>query len=84
MSVLYCAHTVTHACRGHTDAVLKALGSLESSEEKLAALCKKYADLLEENRVLQQKFKQSQKSLSVVRESRLAPYRAIVFIESCG
>ena len=50
-----------------TEAVLKALGSLESTEEKLAALCKKYADLLEENRRLQQKFKQSQKSVSVVR-----------------
>lgn len=50
-----------------SEAVLKALGSLESTEEKLAALCKKYADLLEDNRILQQKFKQGQKSLSVVR-----------------
>ena len=49
-----------------SEAVLKALGSLESTEEKLAALCKKYADLLEDNRILQQKFKQGQKSLAVV------------------
>ena len=61
------------------DAVLKALGSLESTEEKLAALCKKYADLLEENRLLQQKFKQSQKSLSVVSRSSSRARRACLW-----
>ena len=46
--------------------VLKALNSLQTTEEKLAALCKKYADLHEEHRILQTKFKQSQKKLAGV------------------
>lgn len=33
--------------------VLRALNSLTTSEEKLAAMCKKYADLFDENRKLQ-------------------------------
>jgi len=33
--------------------VLKALNSLETTEEKLAAMCKKYADIVDENRKLQ-------------------------------
>lgn len=33
--------------------VLKALNSLNTTEEKLAALCKKYADMFDENRKLQ-------------------------------
>ncbi len=47
--------------------MLKALNSLQTTEEKLAALCKKYADLHEDHRVLQTKFKQSQKKLAGVR-----------------
>lgn len=35
--------------------VLKALNSLETTEEKLAALCKKYTDIVDENRKLQVK-----------------------------
>lgn len=33
--------------------VLKALNSLDTTEEKLAAMCKKYADIFDENRKLQ-------------------------------
>jgi hypothetical protein len=36
--------------------VLKALNSLETTEEKLAAMCKKYADIVDENRKLQVTF----------------------------
>ena len=50
-----------------TEHILKALSSLQTTEEKLAALCKKYADLHEEHRVLQASFKQSQRKLAVVR-----------------
>jgi glucan phosphorylase len=35
--------------------VLKALNSLQTTEEKLAAMCKKYADIVDENRKLQVK-----------------------------
>lgn len=46
--------------------ILKALSSLQSTEEKLAALCKKYADLHEDHRILQASFKQSQRKVTVV------------------
>ncbi|XP_052237889.1 gamma-taxilin-like isoform X2 [Dreissena polymorpha] len=45
--------------------ILKALSSLQTTEEKLAALCKKYADLHEEHRVVQSSFKQTQRKLTV-------------------
>ncbi|XP_064602144.1 alpha-taxilin-like isoform X2 [Liolophura sinensis] len=45
--------------------ILKALNSLDTTEEKLAALCKKYADLHEEHRLQQSTFKQTQKKLQV-------------------
>ncbi|XP_045195733.2 alpha-taxilin-like isoform X3 [Mercenaria mercenaria] len=45
--------------------ILKALSSLQTTEEKLAALCKKYADLHEEHRVLQSSYKQNQRKLTV-------------------
>ncbi|KAH9519459.1 hypothetical protein Btru_002720 [Bulinus truncatus] len=48
------------------DYILRALNSLHSPEEKLAALCKKYADLHEEHRVLQTSFKTQQRTISVV------------------
>lgn len=47
--------------------ILKALSSLQTTEEKLAALCKKYADLHEDHRILQSSFKQTQRKLAVVR-----------------
>uniref|UniRef100_A0A0B7ANX4 Alpha-taxilin n=1 Tax=Arion vulgaris TaxID=1028688 RepID=A0A0B7ANX4_9EUPU len=46
--------------------ILRALNSLQSPEEKLAALCKKYADLHEEHRVLQTSSKTQQRTLTVV------------------
>ncbi|RUS74661.1 hypothetical protein EGW08_017567 [Elysia chlorotica] len=46
--------------------ILRALNSLQSPEEKLAALCKKYADLNEEHRVLQTSFKTQQRTMTVV------------------
>ncbi|XP_055889137.1 alpha-taxilin-like isoform X1 [Biomphalaria glabrata] len=48
------------------DYILRALNSLQSPEEKLAALCKKYADLHEEHRVLQTSFKTQQRTIAVV------------------
>eukprot|EP00918_Siedleckia_nematoides_P091291 GHVU01200544.1.p1 GENE.GHVU01200544.1~~GHVU01200544.1.p1 ORF type:complete len:554 (-),score=142.38 GHVU01200544.1:2063-3724(-) len=46
--------------------ILRALSGLQSTEEKLAALCKKYTDLLEDHRMLQAKFKQNQRSLTTI------------------
>lgn len=46
--------------------ILRALNSLQTPEEKLAALCKKYADLHEEHRVLQSSFKTQQRTMAVV------------------
>ncbi|KAK3098845.1 hypothetical protein FSP39_023637 [Pinctada imbricata] len=48
------------------DHILRALSSLHTTEEKLAALCKKYADLHEEHRVVQGTLKQTQRKLTVV------------------
>ena len=45
---------------------MKALQSLESTDEKLSALCKKYAELSEEYRTVQNTLKQTQRTLSVV------------------
>lgn len=47
------------------DHILRALSSLQTTEEKLAALCKKYADLHEEHRALNSTVKQLQRKLSV-------------------
>ncbi|XP_013414749.1 alpha-taxilin [Lingula anatina] len=47
------------------DHVLKALSSLGTPEEKLAALCKKYTDMYDENRILQSTLKQTQRKLTV-------------------
>jgi len=46
--------------------VMKALQSLESTEEKLSVICKKYNELLEEHKTTQSQFKQSQRALSVL------------------
>ncbi|KAK6170433.1 hypothetical protein SNE40_018831 [Patella caerulea] len=48
------------------DHILRALSSLDTTEEKLAALCKKYADIHEEHRVLQVSFKQAQRRMAVI------------------
>ncbi|XP_052089960.1 alpha-taxilin-like isoform X3 [Mytilus californianus] len=50
---------------GKNDHILRALSSLQTTEEKLAALCKKYADLHEEHRTLNSTVKQLQRKLSV-------------------
>ena len=47
------------------DHILRALNSLQTTEEKLAALCKKYADLHEEHRTLNSTVKQLQRKLNV-------------------
>jgi len=46
--------------------ILRALNSLETPNEKLAALCKKYADLHEEQRVLHTSFKTQQRTMTVI------------------
>ena len=53
-----------------TDYVLKALSALTTPEEKLAALCKKYTDLLDENRQHSSALKSSTKKLSQVSRER--------------
>ncbi|XP_030579961.1 gamma-taxilin isoform X2 [Archocentrus centrarchus] len=50
--------------------LMQALNSLTTPEEKLAALCKKYADLLEESRCMQKQLKALQKKQSqIVKEN---------------
>lgn len=46
--------------------VLRALNSLDTTEEKLAALCKKYTDLLDQHRGLQSSCKQNQRKLNLM------------------
>nr|XP_020514215.1 gamma-taxilin-like [Labrus bergylta] len=46
--------------------LMQALNSLATPEEKLAALCKKYADLLEESRCMQKRLKALQKKQSQI------------------
>lgn len=46
--------------------MMKSLQSIESTDEKLSALCKKYAELLEEHRTTQSSLKQTQRTLSVL------------------
>lgn len=50
--------------------VLKALSSLGTSEEKLAAMCKKYADIVDENRKLQIQVKQEEKKVLLLQRGR--------------
>ncbi|PSN39142.1 hypothetical protein C0J52_22769 [Blattella germanica] len=50
--------------------VLKALNSLDTTEEKLAAMCKKYTDIVDENRKLQLTVKQSEKRLSMIQREK--------------
>ena len=45
-----------------TKAMLKALSQLETPEEKIAALCSRYADLLTEHKKLQNHLKDNSKS----------------------
>lgn len=62
-------HNLEFLCeRGRQDEehILKALNSLQTSEEKLAALCKKYTELLDEHRLLQNKTKKSERQLTMV------------------
>ncbi|RZF49289.1 hypothetical protein LSTR_LSTR011813 [Laodelphax striatellus] len=50
--------------------VLKALNSLNTTEEKLAAMCKKYADIFDENRKVQLALKQSEKRNGVLQREK--------------
>ena len=47
--------------------MMQALESLQSPEEKIAALCKKYADLLQQQKLLQKQLKTSQKKQVCIR-----------------
>ncbi|XP_028291678.1 gamma-taxilin isoform X2 [Gouania willdenowi] len=51
--------------------LMQALNSLTTPEEKLAALCKKYADLLEESRSMQKQLKSLQKKQSQVVKEKI-------------
>lgn len=50
--------------------VLKALSSLDTPEEKLAAMCKKYSDIVEDNRKLQLALKQTEKKVIVIQREK--------------
>ncbi|KAM9826426.1 gamma-taxilin isoform X1 [Syngnathus typhle] len=51
--------------------LMMALNSLATPEEKLAALCKKYADLLEESRRMQKRLKALQKKQSQIVKEKI-------------
>ncbi|XP_069745991.1 gamma-taxilin isoform X3 [Narcine bancroftii] len=51
--------------------LMQALNTLSTPEEKLAALCKKYADLLEENRSVQKQIKLLQKKQGQVMKEKV-------------
>ncbi|PWA32808.1 hypothetical protein CCH79_00018054, partial [Gambusia affinis] len=51
--------------------LMQALNSLATPEEKLAALCKKYADLLEESRCMQKQLKALQKKQSQIVKEKI-------------
>ncbi|KAJ8282485.1 hypothetical protein COCON_G00050040 [Conger conger] len=51
--------------------LMQALNTLASPEEKLAALCKKYADLLEESRSMQKQMKVLQKKQSQIVKEKI-------------
>ncbi|XP_061886261.1 gamma-taxilin isoform X1 [Entelurus aequoreus] len=51
--------------------LMQALNSLATPEEKLAALCKKYADLLEESRCMQKRLKTLQKKQSQIVKEKI-------------
>lgn len=51
--------------------LMQALNSLATPEEKLAALCKKYADLLEETRCMQKRLKALQKKQSQIVKEKI-------------
>ncbi|XP_077567772.1 alpha-taxilin-like isoform X1 [Stigmatopora nigra] len=51
--------------------LMQALNSLATPEEKLAALCKKYADLLEESRSIQKRLKTLQKKQSQIVKEKI-------------
>ncbi|KAM9409762.1 gamma-taxilin isoform 1-T2 [Pholidichthys leucotaenia] len=51
--------------------LMQALNVLTTPEEKLAALCKKYADLLEESRCMQKQLKALQKKQSQIVKEKL-------------
>ncbi|XP_077941429.1 gamma-taxilin isoform X1 [Gasterosteus aculeatus] len=51
--------------------LMHALNSLTTPEEKLAALCKKYADLLEESRCMQKRLKALQKKQSQIVKEKI-------------
>ncbi|XP_015585769.1 beta-taxilin [Cephus cinctus] len=50
--------------------VLKSLSNLESSEEKLVAMCKKYSEVIDENRKLQLALKQSEKKVIMIQREK--------------
>ncbi|XP_041825770.1 gamma-taxilin isoform X2 [Melanotaenia boesemani] len=51
--------------------LMQALNSLATPEEKLAALCKKYADLLEESRCMQKQLRALQKKQSQIVKEKI-------------
>ena len=52
------------------DQVLKSLGSIDNSDEKLSAMCKKYSEVIDENRKLQLSLKQSEKKVQMIQREK--------------
>ncbi|XP_033210372.1 gamma-taxilin-like isoform X2 [Belonocnema kinseyi] len=52
------------------DQVFKNLGSIDNSDEKLSAMCKKYSDVIDENRKLQLSLKQSEKKVQMIQREK--------------
>uniref|UniRef100_A0A171B248 Alpha-taxilin isoform x1 n=1 Tax=Triatoma infestans TaxID=30076 RepID=A0A171B248_TRIIF len=52
------------------DHVLKALSSLETTEEKLGAMCQKYAEMFNDHRILQNAAKVAEKKNSILQKEK--------------
>ncbi|XP_051175715.1 alpha-taxilin-like isoform X2 [Leptopilina boulardi] len=50
--------------------VLKSLVSIENADEKLSAMCKKYSEVIDENRKLQLSLKQSEKKVQMIQREK--------------
>lgn len=50
--------------------ILKSLNGYETPEEKLSAMCKKYIEVVDENRKLQVSLKQSEKCISMIQREK--------------
>lgn len=50
--------------------ILKGLGQFDNEEEKLRAMCKKYTEIVDENRKFQQTIKQMEKKVTMIQREK--------------